>query len=135
MLRRDGTPLRFVLVPMMHVAAPSFYRQVRRRLAGCDLIVADGVRGKAGQLSGVTLACQFAQRRRRDGVEEQDAALLVPDGIAVIRPDVTAAAALAALKILLRWMYWLLLGSAPVMEVIVAVRGPRAVLVPRPGAR
>lgn len=121
-LRRGGTPLQFMLVPMMHVAAPSFYRQVHRRLSGCDLIVAEGVRGKAGQLSALTLAYRFAPRRRRNNLEEQDDAMLLPDGIPVIRPDVTAAEAVADLKTLPRWMYWLLLAAAPAMGVIFAAR-------------
>jgi hypothetical protein len=127
-MRRNGTPLRFVLFPMMHVAAPSFYRQVHRRLSECDLIVAEGVRGKSRQLSALTLAYRFAPRRRRNGLEEQNEALLLPDGIPVVRPDVTAAQAIADLRTLPRWMYLLLLAAAPVMGMIFAVRGPRAFL-------
>lgn len=127
-MRRNGTPLRFVLFPMMHVAAPSFYRQVHQRLSACDLIVAEGVRGKSRQLSALTLAYRFAPRWRRNGLEEQNEALLLPDGIPVVRPDVTAAQAIADLRTLPRWMYLLLLAAAPVMGMIFAVRGPRAFL-------
>jgi len=127
-MRRSGTPLRFVLFPMMHVASPLFYRQVRRRLSGCDLIVAEGVRGKSRQLSALTLAYRFAPRWRRNGLEEQDEARLLPDGIPVVNPDATAAEAVADLKALPRWMYLLLLAAAPVMGLIFAVRGPRAFL-------
>jgi hypothetical protein len=127
-LRRTGTPLRFVLFPMMHVASPSFYRQVRERLSACDLIVAEGVRGASRQLSVLTLAYRFAPRSRRNGREEQDEAGLLPDDIPVVRPDVTAAEAVADLRTLPRWMYVLLLAAAPVMGVIFSVRGPRAFL-------
>ena len=127
-LRRAGTPLRFVLFPMMHVASPLFYRQVRERLSGCDLIVAEGIRGKSRQLSALTLAYRFAPRWRRNGLEEQDDVRLLPDGIPVMRPDVTAADAVADLRTLPRWMYVLLLAAAPAMGVIFAVRGPRAFL-------
>jgi len=127
-LRRTGTPLRFVLFPMMHVASPSFYRQVRERLSACDLIVAEGVGGASRQLSVLTLAYRFAPRSRRNGLEEQDEAGLLPDDIPVVRPDVTAAEAVADLRTLPRWMYVLLLAAAPVMGVIFSVRGPRAFL-------
>lgn len=112
---------------MMHVASPSFYRQVRQRLSTCDLIVAEGVRGKSRQLSALTLANRFAPRWRRNGLEEQNEALL-PDGIPVVRPDVTAAQVVADLRTLPHWMYLLLLAAAPVMGMIFAVRGPRAFL-------
>jgi hypothetical protein len=124
-MRRKDTPLTFVLFPMMHVASPSFYTQVRRRLSECDLIVAEGVRGKSGQLSALTLAYRFAPRRRRNGLEEENASLL-PAGVPVINPDVTAAEAVADLRRLPRWMYLLLLLAAPVMGLVFAVRGPRA---------
>jgi hypothetical protein len=105
-----------------------FDRQVHRRLSACDLIVAEGVRGKSRQLSALTLAYRFAPRWRRNGLEEQNEALLLPDGIPVVRPDVTAAQAIADLRTLPRWMYLLLLAAAPVMGMIFAVRGPRAFL-------
>jgi hypothetical protein len=34
-LRRPDTPLGFVLFPMIHLATPAFYADVRTRLAGC----------------------------------------------------------------------------------------------------
>jgi hypothetical protein len=54
--------------------------------------------------------------------------LLRPAGIPVINPDVTAAAALADLNRLPRWMYLLLLLAAPAMGLVFAVRGPGAFL-------
>ena len=47
-LRRPGTPLGFVLFPMIHLATPAFYAEVMTRLAGCQLIVAEGGRGSSG---------------------------------------------------------------------------------------
>ncbi|WP_431901370.1 hypothetical protein [Nonomuraea sp. bgisy101] len=40
--RRPGSPMRFLLIPMVHVAEQAFYDQVAERLRGCDLIVAEG---------------------------------------------------------------------------------------------
>jgi len=127
-MRRKDTPLEFILFPMMHVASPSFYAQVRRRLSGCDQIVTEGVRGKSRQLSAITLAYRFAPRWRRNGLEEQQTASLLPAGIPVVIPDVTAAEAISELRRLPRWMYLLVLLAAPVMGLVFAVRGPRAFL-------
>ncbi|MEV0583178.1 hypothetical protein [Nonomuraea sp. NPDC050310] len=41
-LRRPGTPMQFVLFPMVHIAQPAFYDEVATRLRGCGLIVAEG---------------------------------------------------------------------------------------------
>jgi hypothetical protein len=127
-MRRKDTPLEFILFPMMHVASPSFYAQVRRRLSGCDQIVAEGVRGRSRQLSAITLAYRFAPRWRRNGLEAQQTASLLPAGVPVVNPDVTAAEAVAELRRLPRWMYLMLLLVAPVMGLVLAVRGPRAFL-------
>jgi hypothetical protein len=41
-LKRRATPLRFVLLPMVHVAEPDFYREVAALAGECALIVAEG---------------------------------------------------------------------------------------------
>ncbi|MFD9542285.1 hypothetical protein [Streptomyces sp. NPDC060022] len=127
-MRRKGTPLEFVIFPMLHVASPTFYSQVRLRLRECDLIVMEGIRGKSVGVSALTLAYRFAPRRRRNGLQEQRAELLLSEGAQVINPDVTAAEAIADLKTLPRGMYLLLMVSAPVMGLVFALRGPRAFL-------
>jgi len=127
-VRRRESPLRFVFFPMMHVASPTFYRQVATRLAACDLIVAEGIRGKSRQVSTLTLAYRFAPRRARNGLESQNYRQLLPAGVPVINPDVTAAEAVARLRALPRWMHWGLLVAAPVFGLIFALRGPRAFL-------
>ncbi|MGW0835088.1 hypothetical protein [Streptomyces prunicolor] len=127
-MRRKGTPLEFVIFPMVHVAAPTFYSQVRLRLRECDLIVLEGVRGKSAGVSALTLAYRFAPRRRRNGLQEQQDDLVLPEGVPVVNPDVTAAEAMADLRTLPRWMYLLLLIGAPVMGLVFALRGPRAFL-------
>jgi hypothetical protein len=127
-MRQRGTPLEFVIFPMVHVASPTFYSQVRIRLRECDLIVMEGIRGKSVGVSALTLAYRFAPRRRRNGLQEQREELLLPKDVPVINPDVTAAEAIADLKALPRWMYLLLMVAAPVMGLVFALRGPRAFL-------
>ncbi|MET9476077.1 hypothetical protein [Streptomyces sp. NPDC002922] len=127
-MRRTGTPLEFVIFPMLHVASPTFYSQVRIRLRECDLIVIEGIRGKSVGVSALTLAYRFAPRRRRNGLQEQREELLLPEAVQVINPDVTAAEAIEDLKTLPRWTYLLLMVAAPVMGLVFALRGPRAFL-------
>lgn len=59
-MRRTGTPLEFVIFPMLHVASPTFYSQIRVRLKECDLVVAEGIRGRSVGVSALTLAYRFA---------------------------------------------------------------------------
>lgn len=127
-MRRKGTPLEFVIFPMLHVASPTFYSQVRLRLRDCDLIVLEGIRGRSVGVSALTLAYRFAPRRKRNGLQEQHEGLLLPEGVPIINPDVTAAEAIEDLKTLPRWMYLLLMVVAPVMGLVFALRGPRAFL-------
>lgn len=74
-------------------------------------------------MSAVTLAYRFAPLRRRNGLQEQREELLLPEGVQVINPDVTAAEATADLKTLPRWTYLLLMVAAPVMGLVFALRG------------
>ncbi|MEB8342360.1 hypothetical protein [Streptomyces endophyticus] len=127
-LRRRGTPMEFVVFPMLHVASPAFYAQVRLRLRTCDLVVMEGIRGKSAVVSTLTLAYRFAPRRSRNGLQLQRGDLLLPESVPVLRPDVTAAEAVADLKTLPRWTYLLMLLAAPVMGLVFALRGPRAFL-------
>jgi hypothetical protein len=127
-MRRRDTPLQFVLYPMMHVAQPSFYAEIHERLMGCELIVAEGIRGWSPQLSALTLAYRFAPRFRRRGLCEQNYATLLPAGVPVINPDLTSAEFVTGLRRLPRWEYRLLLTAAPVFGLVFAVSGPRAFL-------
>jgi hypothetical protein len=127
-MRRTGTPLEFVIFPMVHVASPAFYSQVRLRLRQCDLIVLEGIRGKSAGVGALTLAYRFTPRRRRNGLVEQRDDNLLPDGVPVINPDVTAAEAIADLKAVSWWTYPLLLCLAPLMGLVFMLRGPRAFL-------
>lgn len=88
-LEAAGTPVRFVLFPMIHLGTPDFYRSVTARLAECDLIVAEGIYGRSITVAELTLAYRLPARQRRLGLTLQktgDARLGVP----VIRPDITA---------------------------------------------
>lgn len=87
-LRSAQTPMRIILFPMIHLGTHDFYRSVTARLAGCDLIVAEGVAGRSVTLRALTLAYRLPARSRRLALTVQDidyASL----GIPVVRPDIT----------------------------------------------
>lgn len=125
-MRRRGTPLTFVLFPMVHVAAPAFYAQVRRRLGECDVIVVEGIRGRSWRVAALTLAYRFMPRRKRSGLQEQRDEDVLPPGVPVVFPDVTADEAIGELRRLPRWQYYGLLLGAPVFGLWFAIRGIRS---------
>ncbi|NYV75278.1 hypothetical protein [Streptomyces sp. UH6] len=127
-MRHARTPLVFVFFPMLHVASPAFYTEVRRRLAACDLVVLEGVRGGSASLNALTLAYRFAPLRRRNGLVEQTDERVLPEGVPVLRPDATSAEVVADLKAVSRWRYWAFTAAAPLLGLVFALRGPRVLL-------
>jgi hypothetical protein len=90
-LRRRGTPMQFVLYPMIHMAQPGFYTAVTRRLKQADVIVAEGVGAgtRPSVLSGaLTMSYSILRFNRRAGLVEQDIDYSAM-GVPVIEPDVT----------------------------------------------
>lgn len=88
-LHSPGTPMRVILFPMVHAGTDAFYRSVAQRLAGCDLVIAEGVCGRSATTWALTLAYRLPARSRRLALTVQDidyASLGVP----VVRPDMTA---------------------------------------------
>ena len=70
-LKKDGVGLEFLLFPMIHVGSKEFYDEVSRRLAACDLILAEGVSSRRVQF--LTLSYRVVKKiRRMDLVTQQD---------------------------------------------------------------
>jgi hypothetical protein len=88
-LQRRGTPLRFVLFPMIHVGAPSFYEEVARRLRTFDLVVAEGIRGPSATVKALTRSYRLYGARNRDGLTLQDIDYQSL-GVPVLFPDAEA---------------------------------------------
>jgi hypothetical protein len=89
-LEKPGSAARFVLVPMLHLGTPGFYRAVRRRLQDCEVVVVEGVGGRT--VSVITLAYRIAGRVRRSGLVDQSRGLeLAGLQARIVRPDLTAA--------------------------------------------
>ncbi|WP_127503556.1 hypothetical protein [Actinoplanes solisilvae] len=93
-LTRAGSPLRFEIYPMVHMAEPDFYQAVAERLRLCDLIVAEGVGGpdrtskRPAGITAITSSYRLPARFRRDGLVEQEISYRAL-GVPVVRPDMT----------------------------------------------
>jgi hypothetical protein len=126
MRRRSGGPV-FLLFPMLHIGAPQFYREVHRRLAECDTVVVEGVRGARTRV--LTLAYTMAGRLRRSGLVLQSEALdLSSLPGAIIRPDLTAkefGGAWRGMSFATRLLVYVL---APVVGLWILLVGPRRAL-------
>jgi hypothetical protein len=116
-----------LLFPMLHVAAPQFYKEVQKRVAQCDVMVVEGVTGTRTRV--VTLAYRMAGRLRRSGLVLQSRALdLSSLPGTIIRPDFSAkefGGAWRGLSIPTRLMIYLL---APIVGLWILLVGPRRAL-------
>lgn len=126
-LQRRETPMRFVLFPMLHQGAPSFYEEVTRRLRACDLVVAEGIRGRSPSSSALTLTYRLSGNARRGGlvVQDVDYGSL---GVPVIGPDMSASefgAGWRRIPPMLRLWVWALV---PVYALGMLFFGSRALL-------
>lgn len=62
-LRKNEGDLEFILFPMIHVGTKEYYDEVSRRLASCDVILAEGVNSKRTSL--LTLSYRIVKKIRR----------------------------------------------------------------------
>jgi hypothetical protein len=133
-LRRDETPMEFALFPMLHIAEPAFYAEVRRRLGRCAVIVSEGVAAPTTQWSqAMGFADRYFPRGRQRGLVGQSDTAVLPEGIPVIRPDVPLAEPaldLRGVPGLARAAKWMGLNLAFVTDTrlisaALAVAGPR----------
>lgn len=126
-LRRPGTPMCFVLFPMIHLGTPAFYQAVARRLAECDLIVAEGVSGNSVLTQALALAYRLPARNRRLGLVTQSidtSALAVP----VMRPDLSARQSRLAWRAVPALQRLAVLCVVPFVALAFSVFGSRRVL-------
>src|SRR5262249_23060144 len=90
-LRRQGSPMQFVLYPMIHIGTSEFYEEVSAGLRRAQLIVAEGVKdGRRPSVlaSALTLSYRVARFNRRVHLAVQDIDYKAL-GIPVVNPDVT----------------------------------------------
>jgi len=72
-LESEGSGLEFLLFPMIHVGSQEFYDEVSRRLAKCDLILAEGVASRKAAL--LTRSYRIVKKIKRMGLVTQREAL------------------------------------------------------------
>jgi hypothetical protein len=89
-LERRETPLRFILIPMIHLGRPEFYDAVKDRVGRCALVVAEGQPDTMPKVSLPALVYRLLRRRRRSGliVQRLNEETL---GVPVVRPDLSVA--------------------------------------------
>ncbi len=90
-LKKDGSDLEFLIFPMIHVGSTEFYDEVSRRLASCDLILAEGVKSRRVNL--LTLSYRIVKHiRRMDLVTQRDAMRMEGFGAKILKTDMHGAA-------------------------------------------
>ena len=123
-LTRPDSALTFLVIPMVHVARPAFYKQVLDRFANADVIVAEGVPGRRAAL--LTASYRLAGRLRRDGLVLQSQALRLRElRASIICPDATSTEFASGLRRTSWTIQLLLLVGAPLLGVVMAILGPR----------
>jgi hypothetical protein len=120
-LVRTGTPLKFVLFPMVHLAEPTFYEEVTSRLKGCDLVVAEGI-VRSPSIAAMMLAYRMSGFRTGLVVQRMPLQTL---GVPVVNPDMTGAdfdAAWSRLPVGVRLTVAALFPAALVAMLVVGTR-------------
>jgi hypothetical protein len=87
-LAKRGTPLRFTIYPMIHLAEADFYTEVSSRLREHDLIVAEGMQSPNKNVQRMTQAYRAAGGAERLGLVAQTRAV-VEVGVPIIWADMT----------------------------------------------
>lgn len=124
-LRRRGTPLEFVLYPMIHIGDPAFYAEVRRRLADVDLAVVEGV-GDSPTVRGLTSTYTGLGEDPDSGLVVQGD--VVPPGVPVLCPDSSGAEFDARWETVPLWQRGAVWAGTGVMRAAHRVLGPRWML-------
>lgn len=127
LLKKDGSALEFLLFPMVHVGSPEFYDEISRRLASCDLILAEGVKSRRVNL--LTLSYRIVRHiRRMELVTQQDGMRIESFRAKILNTDIDGAAfdeRWSSLPIFLRAQLLVLL---PVYVVYLFLFGTRETL-------
>ena len=87
-LNRRDHDVRFLLIPMVHIADASFYSAVNEKLASCDNVIVEGVQSFRTRL--ITLSYRIPARRKSLGlVLQKDAIRIDTARCRVIHGDVS----------------------------------------------
>lgn len=70
-LKKDSTPLEFVIFPMIHVGSREYYQEITRRLSTCDLLLVEGVKSKKAAILTLSYRC-IKKIRRMDLITQNE---------------------------------------------------------------
>jgi hypothetical protein len=70
--RHRGTPLRFVLIPTIHIGRPEYYRRIAERLARCQLVVAEQYDGPSSTGLAYVTALRLSLQQQGGKLVHQD---------------------------------------------------------------
>jgi hypothetical protein len=70
--RHRSTPLRFVLIPTIHIGRSEYYRRITQRLARCQLVVAEQYDGPSSTGLAYVTALRLSLQRRGGKLVHQD---------------------------------------------------------------
>jgi hypothetical protein len=87
-LRHRGSPLQFLVIPMVHMANAGFYRDVTRLLRDVDIVVVEGVRGRSAIGMALTATYRVLRMRRVEMVDQDLPYSTL--GKPLVTPDVNA---------------------------------------------
>jgi hypothetical protein len=89
-LARKASPMRFVVFPMIHLADAKFYAAVQKRLADCQVVVAEGIQGTSTTARALSRSYRLLKHKKSLGmvVQKLDYDAL---GAEVLQPDMTGA--------------------------------------------
>lgn len=87
-LKKGDDEFEVVLFPMIHIGEKDYYREVKRRLAECDVIFVEGVMSKRVAL--LTRSYRVIEKIKRLGLVTQSALKLTEFGGKVVNADMSA---------------------------------------------
>lgn len=126
-LKKDGSALEFLIFPMIHVGSSEFYEEISRRLATCDLILAEGVKSRRVNL--LTRSYRIVKHiRRMELVTQQDGMRVESFRANIVNADMEGTAfdeRWSSLPIFIRLQLWVLV---PFFVIYLFLFGTRATL-------
>jgi hypothetical protein len=128
-LKRRESQLNFLIFPMLHVASPRFYKEVRRRLGDCEVVVAEGVTSPSVIGAALTLTYRIIPANRRSGLVEQDIDYHAL-GVEVINPDISGEEFDRGWRALPLWLRLVMWCALPFVTIAQLVGGRKRLLAP-----
>ncbi|HEU4835068.1 MAG TPA: hypothetical protein VFS90_11655 [Pyrinomonadaceae bacterium] len=126
-LKKDGSALEFLIFPMIHVGSSEFYEEISRRLASCDVILAEGVKSRRASL--ITRSYRIVKHiRRMELVTQQDGMRVDSFRAKILNADIDGTAFDERWSSLPIWLRVQLLVLVPVFVLYLFVCGTRETL-------